>query len=61
MIKVDWILAGASSRVSGVLLVNLFCRWLTIGNILQPMGNKDRFLQKCPKLCWTVRSKEKFT
>ncbi len=42
----------------GTVLVVFLQRWRKICTVLQPMGNKGRYLKKCPKRCCPIRSKE---
>jgi hypothetical protein len=49
LIIVDWLAACIALRVVGAVLVVHLWRWRKIYTILQPMGNKGRYLKKCPK------------
>ncbi len=60
-IKVDWIAACIALRVVGAVLIIFLRRWRTICRVLQPMGSKGRYLKKCPKPCWPIKSKGTWT
>jgi hypothetical protein len=45
--KVDWLAAGASRRVSDVLLESFACHWPTVRKIL-PANAKGQCLKKFP-------------
>ncbi len=59
----DWLDAWLAQRVVGVVLVVSLRRWRNICTIvqLQPIGSKNRYLKKCTKPCWPIRSKETWT
>ncbi len=61
LIKVDWLAACIALRVVSAVLVVFFRHWCKICTILQPMGNKGRYLKKCPKPWWPIRSEERWT
>jgi hypothetical protein len=58
---VDWLAACVALRVVGTVQVVLFRRWRKICTFLQPMGSNGRYLTKCLKPCWPIRSKETWT
>ncbi len=45
----------------GAVFAIFLRRWLTIYTVLQPMWSKCRYLKKCPKPCWPIRSKDTWT
>ncbi len=58
LIKLDWLAACISLRVIGAVFVVFLRHWRKIWTILQPMESKDRYLKKCLKPSWPIRSKE---
>jgi hypothetical protein len=58
LIKGDWLDACVALRVVGAVLVVFLRRWRKIGTLLQPMGSKNRYLQKSIKPCLTIVRKE---
>ena len=46
---------------NAALFFKFFRRWRTICTALQPMGSNGRYLKKCPKPCWPIKSKETWT
>jgi hypothetical protein len=61
LIKVDWLVACIPLRGVGAEFVIILRRCRTIFTVLQPMGSNGRYLKKCPKPCWPIRSKETWT
>ncbi len=58
--KVDWHAACISLRVVGTVFLFSWC-WHTICTVFQPLRSKGRHLQKSPKRCWPIKSKETWT
>ncbi len=59
----DWLAACMALRVIDAVIVIFLQHWRKIFTVLQPMGkeSKGRHLNKCPKPCCPIRSKETWT